>query len=92
MTTAPDDSLIFITGTGLQMTGTTLELANTSVVPGVYGSTTFIPQITVDAQGRITSVTDVAAAGVVQSQTRRWVSSVQITHPGGTEPSWLPAK
>ncbi|HAE12991.1 MAG: hypothetical protein H6548_02130 [Chitinophagales bacterium] len=63
MTTAPDDSLIFITGTGLQMTGTTLELANTSVVPGVYGSTTFIPQITVDAQGRITSVTDVAAAG-----------------------------
>ena len=51
MTTAPDDSLIFITGTGLQMTGTTLELANTSVVPGVYGSTTFIPQITVDAQG-----------------------------------------
>lgn len=33
-----------------------IALANTAVTPGTYGSTSAIPQITVDAQGRITDV------------------------------------
>lgn len=48
-------------GAGLTGGGTTgavsLGLANSSVTPGIYGSATAIPQMTVDAFGRITAVT-----------------------------------
>lgn len=47
-------------GTGLQggpiTTTGTLSLTNTGVMPGIHGSATEIPVITVDAQGRITHV------------------------------------
>ena len=51
------------TGTGLQggpiTTTGTVSLTNTGVQPGIHGSATEIPVITVDAQGRITNITKV---------------------------------
>ncbi len=55
------------TGTGLDggpITGTgTISLANTTVAAGTYGSGSLVPQIVIDAQGRITSASNVAVAG-----------------------------
>jgi hypothetical protein len=52
------------TGTGLTggpiTTSGTISLANTAVTAGVYGSNIAVPQITVDAQGRLTSVSNVS--------------------------------
>ena len=54
-------------GTGLSGGATTgdatLNLANTSVTPGTYGSGTQSARITVDQQGRITGVTTQAISG-----------------------------
>jgi hypothetical protein len=51
------------TGTGLTggpvTTTGTISLANTAVSPGVYGSASSVGRFTVDAQGRITSATNV---------------------------------
>lgn len=56
-----------LAGTGLSgggaLTGNvTLNLANTAVTAGTYGNATYVSQITVDAQGRITSASNVAIA------------------------------
>jgi hypothetical protein len=52
------------TGTGLTggpiTTTGTISLANTAVTAGTYGNATYVSQITVDAQGRITSASNVA--------------------------------
>jgi len=43
---------------GSGTTGISLTLANTGVVAGTYGTSTTIPRFTVDAKGRITSVSN----------------------------------
>ena len=42
--------------------GFSATLTNTTVVPGTYGSSTAVPQITVDSKGRITTITTAAIA------------------------------
>ena len=66
--TQKDDNTTYSAGTGLSLSGTTFSLPNSGVTAGTYGpsanvsgangNTINVPQITVDAQGRITSVTN----------------------------------
>ena len=51
-----------MTGGGALTGNVTLNLANTAVVAGTYGNATAVSQITVDAQGRITSAGNVTIA------------------------------
>jgi len=56
-----------IAGTGLVGGGAltanvTLDLTNTAVTPGSYGSATQVSQVTIDAQGRVTSAANVSIA------------------------------
>jgi hypothetical protein len=55
------DQTITLSGdaTGSGTTGLTVTLANTAVTAGVYGSNALIPQITVDAKGRIYNVSEI---------------------------------
>ena len=59
-----NDTFTIIGGTGLTSTVTNNQVAvaldNTAVTPGSYGSTTAIPVITVDQQGRITAASTAA--------------------------------
>lgn len=59
-----------VTGTASSNTGImtlVTELANTGVTPGTYGSTSQIPVITIDEDGRITAASNSAVAGVVDT-------------------------
>ena len=86
------------TGAGLTggpiTTSGTVSLANTGVTPGPYGSATQIPVITVDAQGRITSVfTVVPSPGTIAINGGAGVAVQQngynftITNTGDVNPS-----
>ena len=77
------------TGTGLTggpiTTTGTISLANTSVTAGTYGDANNVPQIVVDAQGRITSAGNVAiytAGGVTNVATGTGLTGGPITTTG----------
>lgn len=64
---ATPNTTFVIAGTALsgggQLTGNvTLNLADTSVITGTYGTASQVSQITIDAQGRITSASNVSIA------------------------------
>ena len=48
---------ITVSGSGSETSAVTLDLADTGVSANTYGSTTKIPVVSVDAKGRVTSVT-----------------------------------
>ena len=67
VTGAVPNTVNVIAGTGISgggaLTGNvTINLANTAVTAGTYGTATQVSQVTVDAQGRITSASNVAIA------------------------------
>ena len=64
---ATPNTAYVLAGTGIsgggQLTGNvTINLANTAVTAGTYGTASQVSQVTVDAQGRITSAANVAIA------------------------------
>lgn len=88
----PDERVL--TGTPGQVTLTdggaggpvTLALANTAVSPGTYGDGTNIPQVTVDAKGRVTGVVSipiVTPGGTVTAVT----ASEPLHSSGGSTPN-----
>lgn len=50
---------VAMNGDGTIISGSMLALINSGVTQGTYGSDTIVPQITVDAKGRITAASDV---------------------------------
>ena len=48
---------ITVSGSGSETAAVTIDLADTGVSANTYGSTTKIPVVSVDAKGRVTSVT-----------------------------------
>ena len=76
-------------GTGLTYTNGTLDLDDTAVTAGSYGSSTEIPTFTVDAQGRITAAstasisTDLGISGDTGTDTISLASDT-LTFTGGT--------
>jgi hypothetical protein len=75
-------------GTGLTYSSGTIDLDNTAVTAGVYGSSTNIPQITVDAQGRITAASNVSISTNIglagDTGTDTVAGGETITFTGGT--------
>jgi hypothetical protein len=100
---ATPNTTYVIAGTALsgggQLTGNvTINLANTSVASGTYGNATTVSQVTVDAQGRLTNVSNVAIAisnsavsglGTMSTQNANAVVITggtinSVSHTGGT--------
>jgi len=54
---------IYSAGTGLTLTGKSLSITNTGVNAGNYGDASHVPQITINAQGQITSASNVVISG-----------------------------
>jgi len=52
-----------VTGSGLLGSNITTTISNTGVSAGTYGNATYVPQFTVNSDGRISSVTNVAISG-----------------------------
>lgn len=79
-------------GTGLNGGGNlasnvTINLANTTVTAGTYGSNTQVAQITIDAQGRVTSASNVAITGGGGGSGGNVVTAI-ATITSGTEIGW----
>ena len=83
-----NSSNITASGVGSETATATLDLTDTGVSADTYGSTTAIPVITVDAKGRITSVTTQAIAtsfGISDGTSSDQVAGGEtITFTGGT--------
>jgi hypothetical protein len=87
LTLLPGNSCIVVcTGTAWYTLGAIL---NSGVAQGTYGSSTTVPQITVDARGRITAATNVSLSYVSFDQNFNNVGSFCLAQPtlqGGSNP------
>lgn len=71
-----------VTGSGTTAIATTLS--NTGVIPNTYGSSSVIPIITVDAKGRVSSIT----TSTVQALPSQTENSGKYLTTDGTNPFW----
>ena len=65
----------FSAGTGLTLSSGQYSITNTGVTATTYGSSTQIPQLTINAQGQVTSATTVQVAGVDSAS---WDSATNV--------------
>ena len=69
-------------GTGIDYTTGTISLEDSGVTANVYGAASSIPQITVDAKGRVTSITNIDVTDHTQSLS--WnLANTTLTIGGG---------
>jgi Chaperone of endosialidase len=81
-----DIDTTYLAGTGLSLSGATFNLGNTSVTSGIYGAASSVPVLTVDAQGRLTGVTNTTISGLTTSNLSAGagITNAQLANPGIT--------
>lgn len=72
---------ITVNNSGTESAAVTLDLTNTGVTAGAYGSSTAIPAITVDAKGRITALSTNNINGVSSLSYNSTTGILQLTTP-----------
>lgn len=77
------DALVGGTGITYDSSSDTINLTNTGVSAATYGSATSVPQIAVNAQGQITSATNVTIAGVTGVDFDSSNATITIQTTGG---------
>lgn len=83
-TVASSGSSITVTGSGSETAAINIDLPNTGVTAGSYGSASAVPVITVDAKGRITSASTTAVAGVSNVSYNTSSGVIQIDTSNGS--------
>ena len=77
------DALVGGTGITYDSSSDTINLTNTGVTAATYGSSTSVPQIAVNAQGQITSASNVTIAGVTGVDFDSSNATITIQTTGG---------